>query len=707
AFPLMTLLAAACGGGGTDNVGSDSTKDCRPGILSGFSGDFSDQPIRVVRGNEGEGGEGIGGAGDGAVGIGAGGSLGQFTNAEITVEFADGSKLGPTLIDSDKGMVTVVPCDRPAPAMLTLSAAPGSNATYFDEALNREVPFGGLQLRSVITSFDRNAGITAFTEAMVRRAEKNAETANDVGPPANGVAIARQEKVSIKQAWKDTSAIEQAHDQILLAINDQLPGDYRLDDLRRLPVILNEERARANSNALTDDQNGRYGAALAALASTAAANLGDNPRPAETIAAQLADDLSDGVIDLTTSGQSVAPIESTGYTPESFWTLQTRNVTDAAQTAGVASLAAPDLILSQSIYNRAIQGFEFTVEVNHRSDGLFTIDWSEQGNSRVLIPECVRNTTTFSNVREKHLFSAIGGDGKTLYSALPAINARDCRANPVIAFDIPGASIASMIGDGTVRTTDGRIFLYTDSSFISFAPQGWHELVALGIKSRFITGTFPNNFWAITESGGLARLIFELDASYFNTQTRRWEASPGPNLVDQLPNPVTQLVFTSDAREALALTAGREVYWLNVTDPSGLRDATVVPTAVKVSTQEPICWISRGVVGIACDGKVYYQFKPIPEPTYPPMVVERDAAGRGDRIAFGVSGIDVTRELVPEGKQAWRSTKGLSSPFDQGFLQEEATTQPVIITVDGSLIPVPDNAGSNPGPGDGGSSPSS
>src|SRR5690606_40685984 len=63
-------------------------------------------------------------------------------------------------------------------------------------------------------------------------------------------------------AWKDPARVQIAHDEVLAAVNDLLPGIYRLEDLTRLPVMVSQANSQANSGVLTDNQNGVYGAVL-------------------------------------------------------------------------------------------------------------------------------------------------------------------------------------------------------------------------------------------------------------------------------------------------------------------------------------------------------------------------------------------------------------------------------------------------------------
>ena len=277
---------------------------CVPGMIAGFDKSVQDDILtRVISqpssgGGDGPGGVGAGdGSGDGgAGGVGAGGSLGQFVNVDVTVQFASGVAFGPTRVDSANGMVTIVPCQLQPPVLVTFSGAAASGARYFDEQLGQPVSFEGQTLRGILTRLDRNGGVTPFTDAMVRRTLLLGDQVATDG----GHRLKALEKA--EDAWKDPARVQIAHDEVLKAVNDLLPGIYRLEDLRRLPVIVNATKSAPDSAALTDNQNGVYGAVLAGFAKAAGSIQPASSKPALDIQTQFANDLVDGVRDLRSSG---------------------------------------------------------------------------------------------------------------------------------------------------------------------------------------------------------------------------------------------------------------------------------------------------------------------------------------------------------------------------------------------------------------------
>lgn len=314
---------------------------CIPGMIAGFDGPLQDQLSRVVSqpdiggGGDGPGGIGAGdGGGDGAAGgVGVGGSLGQFVNVDVTAEFAGGVTFGPTRVDAATGMVTLVPCNLQAPVLVTFTGAPGSGATYFDEQLGSPASFEGATIRGILTRLDRNGGVTPFTEAMVRRTiALGAQVATD-----GGVRLKAIEKDV--DAWRDPARVQIAHDEVLRAVNDLLPGIYRLEDLRRLPVVVGPGNAQPDSGALTDNQNGVYGAVLGGLAKAAARSQPTSTAPALAIQQQIADDLEDGVLNLRKDAATPVPQLGDGtYQYDTFAARLTSETGAIAKALGSGSL---------------------------------------------------------------------------------------------------------------------------------------------------------------------------------------------------------------------------------------------------------------------------------------------------------------------------------------------------------------------------------
>jgi len=685
-LPLsFALVLAACGGGGSESggdtsggdVGSDpGSRNCRAGLISGFSGKFDDTPISVTAPAEGQG-DGVGGIGEGSPGIGAGGSLGQFVNTDVAVEFASGERFGPVRVDAEKGMITIVPCGLAPPALVTITGAPGSGAQYFDEALRRSLSFEGLQLRSVITSFEANAGITTFTEAMVRRAERNATSASAPQPGGKSEATLKA-RPTLKKAWSNVTDVNRAHDDVLQAVNDQLPGVYRLTDLRRLPVILNENTLNQGSGALSDDQNGIYGAVLSGVVSTAAANSGREGSPALQVTAQLADDLSDGVIDLLKDNQPLASNKDIAYTPDNLWSFQTINATQTAREAGVGAIASSVVPIARTLVtakNSSNGGSDLLrngrLELTHNSDGSLRYTENYDG--------CPASDRTFQNVRQKKYFSAIGQDGKTFYSIF--FGPSTCTSGFVTEFAVDGATMASLSDNGDiVRTTDGRFFYFQPLSFTaasSWFAVNFTDATPVAIESAF------EFLWTLSDSAAVTRYTFEFEFDLSRIGSgQAYSVDAATARPVALPDPVRQIKSSGDDREFFALTSKNEVYWLKSVDGSGRRDPNLAPVAVRLDLP-PICWISKGVIAIACDGDNHYEIRPVTESSFPAIIDRLDPVG-GRLLVPGVSDVRVVGPKRSS-RKLWRSTDEIALA-DGSINTLEFTSPARLIAVDGTLL---------------------
>ena len=654
------LVVVGCSGGGGDATSVSSnglpefTGKCTPGLVRGFNGGFDDQPTRVITTGDSDGGGGVGGSGGdggGAPGAGIGGALGQFANVDVTAEFASGQRFGPIRVDDQKGMVTIVPCQLAPPVLVTMTGAIGSGARYFDEGLGKNVPFEGKSLRSVITAFDKNAGVTSFTEAMVRRTER----------------IAEDEGRTASNGWNDPARVEIAHGQVRGAVNDLLPGELRLDDLRRLPVILNEQNFTAGSTVLTDTQNGRYGAVLAGFAQTGAANLGDSGSPALEINRQFSTDMADGSLDLVDAGRSVSGTSPPAYTLNAFWLNQTVATTQAAQTAGTGALKSSRITLNGSRVLISSAGREIvSFEMRHLSDGSLQYDIRSIGcPGRQL-------TYVFPRVRQKSLYTAISQDGRTLYK--PLDTADPCVFRFEVPFNVPGARMAWIdLGGELIRTTDGRFFVSVDTRFIELSFDGPRMVQIL--QSQGI-------IWGVTAAGELYRHDITATGFVADPATGGVRTLPGSAVKVNLPNTVKLIASSDDRRELFALTSAGEIYWLDVRDATGVRTPRLQPRPIRLDLGD-VCWISSGLVAVSCDGKWHRTVKALTDRNAPPVsVVDDPLVGR--TIVPGVRGLEIS-PIVPAVTPIWRSTDGFGLAEGTVTVASDISNTARLIGVDGSV----------------------
>ncbi len=660
ALALAVALAACGGGGGNSAVSNSGTAggDCSPGLVKGFSGTFDDRPVTVpFTTGDGEGaGAGVGGGGDGAAGAGIGGALGQFVNVDVTAEFASGERFGPVRVDDQKGMVTIVPCSLKAPVQVVFAGAPGSGAQYFDEALGRNVSFEGKQLRTVMTSFDRNAGVTSFTEAMVKRTERLSVEAGE----------------SASSGWTNVGRVNAAHEEVKVAVNDLLPGNLRLEDLRRLPVILNGSNFTAGSAVLTDTQNGRYGAALAGFAQTGGANLGPNASPALEINRQFAQDMADGRIDLVDAGNPVIGTGPSAYTVQALWTNQTLQTTQSAQIAGSGGLRDAAVPFDSSSISATFEGLgSIGISVGHFSDGTLRYDLATS------VANCPGGgTRRFPNVRQKAFLNAFSQDGRTFYSLFALLSGGDpCDLRVDQPFDVPGTHIVWIEPQGDfVRAADGRFFVP--------GATGWQQLSLEGPRQIQVVVT-QGYLWGVSDSGVLIRHAGGPEDTIPDPATQGFRLPPGLAKAVPLPSPVVLIATSDDRREIFALTASHEVYWIDVRDATGARSRVVDPKPVKLDLGKPVCWISGGLVAVGCGGGWHRTVKAISDPNAPPTVREENPPPIGLTLVPGVGGVQVSPE-VPAQTPIWRSTDAVG--VADGTQTVLRLTSPArLIGIDGSV----------------------
>ncbi|MCB1745437.1 MAG: hypothetical protein KDK91_34035 [Gammaproteobacteria bacterium] len=639
------ILLAACGGGGGGTggdvaVGNDPVDGkCTPGVLSGFAGGFDDTPVKVRSvDNLNEGA--IGDAGEGAGGIGIGGSLGQFTNVDVEVEFASGERFGPKRVDAEKGMVTVVPCALQAPALVTFKGAAGSGATYFDESLKRKVSFEGKELRTVITSFTQNAGVTSFTEAMVKRVERLA---------SNGGAAAGD-------GWKDAQRVETGHTEVKALVNQQLPGSLRLDDLRRLPVIVNEQNFTAGSGVLTDTQNGIYGATIAGFVQTGGAAIGTGTdSPALEISRQFSTDAADGRLDRLDDGRPVAENVAAAYTLDSLWSNQTLQSTQSANLAGAGSLTSLVMPLDSTQISMEAGGSQLlALTTTHFSDG--TLRYELGGALAQTVCQGRNTVFEFQNVRQKNKLSAFSQDGRTIYTL--QLTNDPCAPNFALPANSADIVTAWMDPAGIyVRTTDGRFFFYAD--------QVWYPLSIDGPRHVQILETRGGIGWGISFDGRLYRHPLGSGLRIPDASTGGARTPPGSALLVPLPDPVINIATSDDEREVFALTAAHKVYWIDVRDASGARSLSVQPQVVELPLGE-VCSISAGLIAVACDGQSHRTVRAVTDLNAPPALVQTlpGPFGPVTVVTPGISGVSWSAP-VPAVTPIWRST--------HQFVQAEGT----------------------------------
>ena len=262
-----------------------------------------------------------------SISAGVGGGLGKTLRVPIEIRrTADGASLGSALTGATSGLVRVKAGPGAAPVAITLRGA--AEATYYDEGRDAILPLGAdQQLHALVLAFDRHLGVTTLTEAAYRYAIN--QFILDPDAVRDGTVALQRTATPEDIARLTPALIELANGAIRNEINRLLPPRYQLDSasnsIATLPTPVDNN---SPPGSITNNIYGRMQAVVGGLALAAATFEPLLANPALTMNAQLADDLTDGVIDgLSLDQRSVfgAP-GSNAYGPDSL----SRFLTEAA-----------------------------------------------------------------------------------------------------------------------------------------------------------------------------------------------------------------------------------------------------------------------------------------------------------------------------------------------------------------------------------------
>lgn len=296
---------------------SPPAQACAPRLIDGFSG--SDRTRWTTVSSDGQQFDAIG----------IGGGPGFARNALVEVTFADGTRLAGARTDAVKGMVTLATCPDTGSRLPALVHLQGdSQSAYYDVGRGQWTSFSGHGYHAIVTRLgkDVNLAVTPLTEAAYRRTLALwGEAGGQYGSPA---------------AWQEPGRVQRAHDEVLTAVNDQIPGMYRLERLDRMPWLLDEHGNVEDSYALPRNPSGIHGIVLAAFARAAAQARSDDLAPMVTLGERLAADLADGVLDNPHAGldSSISSYTEPPYTVSSLWDQMSKATIDIGRKVGVPAL---------------------------------------------------------------------------------------------------------------------------------------------------------------------------------------------------------------------------------------------------------------------------------------------------------------------------------------------------------------------------------
>ncbi|MEB2318124.1 MAG: carboxypeptidase-like regulatory domain-containing protein [Pseudomonadota bacterium] len=555
-----------------------ASQACTPRLIDGFAGADRTRWVRVGSGPEQ------------TSGIGIGGGPGFTRGASVEVSFANGTRLAGARTDSEKGMVTMVPCGLAAalPALIRMRGEPGSS--YYDPGSGRWASFDGRELHGVINGIeaDGNLAVTPFTEAVYRRT---------LALWAEAVAGGGVPDASI-QPWQDPGRNEVAHDQVRAVINDQLPGMYQLARLDRMPLLLDQQGDVEGSQALPKTQAGIYGVTIAALARAAAVGRPDDTAPALEITARFAADVADGVLDDPYAGLDASQVDGTqpAYGVGTLWQRMTIGAIAIGRRVGVPALwpdkPFPLALVNPSNYRSMVGADQYTGlysdgmlrVVNLAGAGPVTGCWTwcnpvrrvpTSDNRAWWVYEIGRMTDFDPDSRIGRLLDGTMVSVGAIFEGLP----EDDLLHPVDVDArefLPDVRLRDMAAVA-YRGHDGRVLYQHPSGIRELA--GARELDSLagmyyGPATSFVelTITDPDgpsprvtsqdpasglHLFGIDRAGKVQRLVYGLESS------DGWATSPVLQRRTEMPLPGRARQLTSDGRLVYALLSDGYVYVLN------------------------------------------------------------------------------------------------------------------------------------------------
>jgi hypothetical protein len=315
------------------------------------------------------------GGGDGE-GAGVGGGLGKVKQARITIaRVVDGAPLGTALAGANTGLVRVKAGPGAAPVLITMQGTPV--ASYYDEGRDTMLSFGADQeLHALVLDFDRHLGVTMLTEAAYRYALNN--FLQEAGQVRSGAVPLKRTATPEEIARLTKAQIQQANETIRNEINRVLPARYALPSISTLPTPVDNTSGRG---AITDNIYGRMQVVVGGLALAAGRFNGSLGSPALTMNAQLADDLTDGVIDgLSLDGQSVFRAPGAAYDVAGLPALLEQTTDEQFARFGDGAVTLPPVITTQPQSALITSGRTATLSVA-ATGSLLDYQWFRDGQA--------------------------------------------------------------------------------------------------------------------------------------------------------------------------------------------------------------------------------------------------------------------------------------------------------------------------------------
>jgi hypothetical protein len=581
---------------GPFNVRDGVAANCRPGVIAGFSGMFNDALVQVPPDPSGPGGGDGSSGGDGA---GAGGSLGQFRNTLVVVEREDGTEIGRAITDNDKGMVTIVPCLYNGPARIRFIGE-RSDANYYDEALSSYVPFAGQSLCAVVPSITRNIGVTPLTNAACGYLDM-------LSASAAKTALKQSSGRRTRAAWSEPARIDTANNAVLAEFRRNFPSVFELQDITRLPVVLNGVNGNAPGT-LSNNHAGIYAASIAGLVKSARRFRPDSTAPALLFTTHLAADFLDGRLDLQRSSGVALGDGAPTYTTEVLWN-------QGSTRTGMTTAAIGDADFASRVVKikRAPRSAEGAAEGETLlSNGRLLTTLRDPNDSTKLITLEAAPELRFVDVDASQFFSAAVSEAGDVYTRIDQDQAWTLQiasaANPVTSLTVSGDCLFVRRANGTLTRT---------------------EVTSNDENCLQVNGAFPTNVTSIY-SGRPSNYVVDSQRRLLAWGEHARDLGIGVNSDERVLDPsavvgigdiLMMYPWSPDAsadgasggfgQTGYALTVDGHLYAWGAPNAATNTPGTFNPvtdrnlTPVLIQNLPPICWVG-GAYAVACNGDLYY-----------------------------------------------------------------------------------------------------
>ncbi len=491
---------------------------CVKSVVTGFNGN-----LELDGAGTGDGGGGSDG------GSGVGGGLGKVLGGLVRVfDLSDGSLLGEAVTDNVRGLVTVKACGSRGPWLVRLEGRPG--AVYYDEGLDSFASFdSGQALHALVDQWDEHVGISPYTEAAYRYAI-NQFRLNPADIVAGRVPLATAPATALATGLTKPQVML-ANATVQAEVNARVTDGFKMSSNVSLPTPIDA------SSSTSEIPNSRYGRSAVVNGGSVKAARNYNPltsRPALSLAAQVANDLSDGRIDgFALDGSAVAASSASTY--ESIrlplGTMVASNAIAnrfAAGTIQPPAATVDERTFVSPYYQRADGNYcgHFSDDIALMSDGaLSVVRWTpptptacNRGNNdpttklRTFMTNVKQVTSGFETVFAVRGDGTVWGWGRNYCNSLGPGRAAGIYTQPVQLQGLSDVtSIAADYRGGVARDKNGLVYIWgIDPTGLSWTPTGPAGTTQCDVQASIYSPTgfaYSFAYTSVRQVAGLSNIV--------------------------------------------------------------------------------------------------------------------------------------------------------------------------------------------------------